>query len=451
MISFADAFAHASANGGLPRRYWISRARVPACFLSAPVAGADADFDGALLLDILIDGDRLVAIAAAGAAPREDACIDAAGRMVWPTLVDMHTHLDKAQVIPRVMPDGSFAGGRTGTVKDREFWSHDDLRRRMDFALRCSYVHGVSAVRTHIDSFPELAERSWEVFRELRAKWAGRVALQGVSLFTLDLLRTDYGVKIADLTAASGGVLGGVTRAAGKDHVGTLDDTDALLDRLLALAAERGLDVDLHVDESADLTAFSLPRIAAAVIRNRFAGRLVCGHCINLALQPEEVARRTIELCAEARLNVVTLPAVMMYLQDREPRRTPRWRGVTLVHEFKQAGVPVAIGGDNVRDTWNAYGDHDMVEAFRQSVLILQLDHPFGDAPTMAGAIPGEIIREPSAGRLAVGGPANLIAFSARTLNELMCRPQSDRVVLNRGRPVRDKLPDYAELDPVET
>ena len=49
--------------------------------------------------------------------------------------------------------------------------------------------------------------------------------------------------------AASGGILGGVTRAVG-NHGRLLDDIDPLLDTLLRLASERNLDVDLHVDES---------------------------------------------------------------------------------------------------------------------------------------------------------------------------------------------------------
>ena len=428
--------------------YWLQGARVPACFLATQIPGAVADADGAQLVDIEIADGRIAAIAPAGQqAPEGVPAVALGNRQVWPTLVDMHAHLDKAHVIPRVMPDGTFTGGRVGTVADRRFWSHDDLRRRMGFALRCAYVHGVSAVRTHLDSFEELADRSWEVFRDVRAEWADRITLQGVALVSLDMFRGDYGVKLADLVARSGGLLGAVTRAMGKDHVGTLEDTDALLDTLLRLAAERGLDVDLHVDESADLTAFSLPHVAQAVMRNRFGGTVTCSHCINLALQPDDVARRTIELCAASGIAVATMPTPMMYLQDRAPGRTPRWRGVTLVHELRAAGIPVAIGGDNCRDTWYAYGDHDVLDTLQQSVRIFHLDHPFGEAPAMVGAIAARIMREPSIGSIAVGGPARLILFGARTLNELMCRPQSDRIVINRGVRVRDKLPDYAELD----
>jgi cytosine deaminase len=428
--------------------YWLRRARVLACFLTAPIPAAPTDSDGAALLDLLIADGRIARIVPSPLeAPEGVALVDVVGRQVWPTLVDMHAHLDKCHVIPRVNPDGSFTGGRVGTVHDRSFWSHDDLYRRMSFGLRCAYAHGVSVIRTHLDSHEGLAERSWSVFRELRAEWAGRVALQGVALVPMDAFRSDYGVYLADLVAESGGVLGGVTRATGHDHVGTLSDTDAILDTILRLATERGLDVDLHVDESDDLEAFSLPHVAQAVLRNRFANRVVCDHCVNLALQPEEVAQRTIALCTEAGLSVVTLPTPMVYLQDRKPGRTPRWRGVTLVHELRGAGVPVAIAGDNCRDTWYPYGDHDMLDTLQQAVRIFHLDHPLADAAPLVGPVPADMIRAQGHGRIAEGGAARLILFGARTLNELLCRPQADRVVLSHGQRLGDALPDYEELD----
>jgi cytosine deaminase len=35
----------------------------------------------------------------------------------------------------------------------------------------------------------------------------------------------------------------------------------------------------------------------------------------------------------------------------------------------------------------------------------------------------------------------------ARSFDELVSRPQSDRAVLRAGRPIDTRLPDYAELD----
>jgi cytosine deaminase len=137
----------------------------------------------------------------------------------------------------------------------------------------------------------------------------------------------------------------------------------------------------------------------------------------------------------------------MMYLMDRQPGRTPRWRGVTLAHEIRAAGIPIALGGDNCRDAWYPYGDHDMVDIFRRGVHTFQLDHPIAQTPAMVGPIPAEIIGEKQAGLIAAGREARLILFRARSINEVMSRPQSDRIVLNCGRRVTDRLPDYSELD----
>ncbi len=431
-------------------RWWLGQARVPACLLASPVAGAAADPDGALLLDLLLDRGQVAAIRpAATVAPTEPA-VDLGGRQVWPALVDMHAHLDKGHTIPRAQNrDGSFEGAIEGVREDRpRYWTLDDVSRRMEFALRCAHVHGVAAIRTHIDSYEPQAPISWAAVRTLRDRWAGRIALQAVALVSIDVYREPWGRGLADLVADSGGVLGAVTRdGAGGDGHDAPSDTDALLDRLFQLAAERGLDVDLHVDETGDPRAAALGRVADAVRRTRFRGRVVCGHCCSLAVQDEAVIQRTLARCADAGIAIVTLPTVNMYLQDRGLARTPRWRGVTPVHELRAAGIPVAIAGDNCRDPFHAYGDHDMVDTFRQAVRILHLDHPVGDAPALVGPVPAGIIQARGLGTIAEGAPARMILFNARSYNELLSRPQADRIVLDHGRRITDPLPDYSELD----
>src|SRR5258708_15997028 len=326
------------------QRYWIRQARVPICFLPGRPQIV-VDRDGATLIDLLVHNDSIAAIEPAGAAASAELpAIDLKSHHVWPTLIDMHAHLDKGHIVTRAEnPDGSFAGALQSTSEDRTHrWTAEDIKRRMEFGLRCAYVHGVAAIRTHLDS-PELnhAQRSWAVFREARAEWADRILLQAVALVPIDAFRTPYGEELADLVAASGGILGGVTRGVGGVHGQLLDDIDPLLDSLLSLASERGLDVDLHVDESGDPAATALAHCAAAVLRNRLRGRVVCGHCCSLAVQPEEQIRWTLDLCAEAGIAIVTLPTVNLYLQDRSDGRTPRWRGVAPIHEMRHRGIPV--------------------------------------------------------------------------------------------------------------
>ena len=428
-------------------RFTLRRARVPVCMLAEPADGAAADTEGVVMLDIALEAGRVARLSPAGAAFESDPpSIDLEGRMVWPTLIDMHAHLDKGESIPRVQPDGTLDGGVLGTEADRAHWTHADLMRRMRFGVRCAYAQGVSAIRTHLDCQVP-APGSWAAFQELRTEWSGRLALQAVGLAPLDVFLTDYGTQLADTVAAMGGVLGGFTDTLGNLPGATDQTIDDLLDPFFRLAAERDLDVDLHVDQSADTRAFFLPQVARAALRTRFKRRVVVDHCVNLALQPEALARETIALCAEADIAFVTLPTPMMYLMDRAAGRTPRWRGVTLAHEIRAAGIPIALGGDNCRDAWYPYGDHDMVDIFRQGVRIFQLDHPVADTPAMVGPVPAAIIREDALGSIGVGREARLILFRARTLNEVLSRPQSDRIVLDRGRRIPDALPDYTELD----
>ncbi len=310
----------------------------------------------------------------------------------------------------------------------------------MAFSLACAYGHGTRALRTHLNSIGSQTAISWPVFAELRAAWAERLALQAVSLTPLDAFRDEAAAAaIADTVAAHGGILGAVTHA--------VPANSALLARVFAHAEARGLDLDFHVDETADPAAASLRAVAETALARRFPGRIVCGHCCSLARQEPAEAERTLELVAAAGIAVVSLPMCNLFLQDRVPGRTPRWRGVTLVHEMAARGIPVAFSSDNTRDPFYGYGDLDAVEVFREAARIAHLDRPVGDWPRAVTTTPARVMGLADADGLAVGGAADLILFRARFWHELLARPQSDRVVLRRGAAIDATPPDYRELD----
>jgi cytosine deaminase len=431
------------------RRYWLANARVPLCLVSGEAESvAPVDGEGVADVDLMID-DGVVTRVERSNPSRADALarVDIGGRQVWPTLIDIHTHLDKGHTVERSPnPDGTFHSARLAAVADRPNWTPADLRRRIDFGLRCAYGHGVSAIRTHIDTYHDTAERSWQVLCEMRERWHGKVDLQAVSLCPIDLLQDEFGDKVAAIVAASGGLLGGVTRASVGNHGAPLDNIDSLLDRVFALAMRHDLDIDLHVDETHDPAAATLPFVARAALRHGYKGRVVCGHCCSLAMQPDSEVDRTLDLVAEAEIAIITLPTVNMYLQDRKEKRTPRWRGVTVVHEMLKRGIRVAAAGDNCRDSFHAYGDHDVIDTFRQTIRILHLDHPVAGAPVLVGRAPSEIGNFPGHGQIRVGAPARIVVFNARTINEIISRPHSDRVIIDRGERRMETVPDYSEL-----
>jgi cytosine/creatinine deaminase len=427
------------------QRLRITDARVPLCLLDGGFQDAG---EGLAWVHIEIADGRIAGLSPAAAeVQRNDAAlfegaarIDQKGGQVWPGLVDVHTHLDKGHIWPRAPnPDGSFAAALEAVRADRANWSADDVRRRFEFGLRCALAHGTVAIRTHLDCPRPLWLTNWDVFAELREHWAERITLQAVSLATLEDLEDDFGEALADLVASARAVFGAVTYM----HPAI----DRQLNRLFALADTRGLDLDLHVDESLDPTAESLRHIAEAALRQRFAGRILCGHCCSLAAQAPDEALRTLDLVAKAGIAVVSLPMCNLYLQDRVPGRTPRRRGVTLLHEIAARGIPVAIASDNCRDPFFAYGDHDLVEVFREAVRIAQLDCPVGTWPRAVALTPAEIMGLPEHGKVTVGAPADLVLFRARSYSELLARPQTDRIVLRSGRPIDPTPPDHRELD----
>ncbi|WP_298962185.1 cytosine deaminase [uncultured Roseibium sp.] len=417
----------------------IKNATVPACLL-ADTQGSDP----ACLLarDLKVVDGKLLEVAPAGSLTGADPSLDLDSGLVLPAFVDLHTHLDKGHIWPRkANPDGSFMGALTAVGEDRiAYWSADDLRARMEFSLKCAYAHGTAAIRTHLDSIPPQEDITWPVFEEMRTDWSGRINLQGVCLFGIDRLAEDrdYLSGIAEKVRKADGIMGAVTYM--------IPDLERHLEDVFRAAMDRGLDLDFHVDETLDPAAVTLRHIAETAQRLKFDGKIVCGHCCSLSVHPADEIDRTLDLLAGAGIAVVSLPMCNMYLQDRVPGRTPRRRGVTLLHEMKQRGISVAVASDNTRDPFYAYGDLDMVEVYTQATRILHLDHPIGDWISTVTTTPAQLMDIP-AGKLDTGAPADLVLFKARDWNELLSRPAGPRSVLRAGSLIDQTLPDYRDLD----
>lgn len=372
----------------------------------------------------------------------QGAVIDQQGGLLLPCFVDVHTHLDKGHLWTRTPnPDGTFAGALAAVAQDaQQHWTEEDLYQRMSFGLQCSYAHGTQAIRTHLDSSGSLGQRVWKVFESLKQEWNDRLTLEGVAL----LPPTAYEQPESDLealldtVAACQGLLGGVF----------FSDPQLFhwLDRLFPLAQAWGLPLDLHVDESDNPQDRALLSIAQRKRQHHFSLPVVCGHCCSLSLQSPNDLEETIAAVKAADIAIVSLPLCNLYLQDRHSHQTPRWRGITALHELKQAGVPLALASDNCRDPFYAFGDHDGLEVLRESTRIAHLDHPFGDWVTALTSTPAKWMGLPTSAQIQIGAPANFILFQGRTWNELLSRPESDRRVFRAGIEIKAKPPSYRDL-----
>jgi cytosine deaminase len=423
-------------------RYWLINAHCPVTLLPAhwPDGG---DRTGLVPVNLCLADGQLVAVQPAALTPADTLPrVDLQGRLVLPGFVDSHTHLDKGHIWERSPnPDGTFTGALHATRADAAaHWHHDDVRRRMEFGLRCSEAHGTTAIRTHIDCGNGQAKISLPIAAQLREEWRDRITLQIVSLLTLNDFLTPAGVAVADQIADLGAVLGAVTYP----H----PNLDQQLDTFFQLAADRQIEqLDFHADETKDPTSMSLRHLAQAALRHSFQGQILCGHCCSLAMQAPEEVDITLNLVREAGIELVSLPMCNLFLQDRRTDgTTPRWRGVTLAHEARRAGISLSFASDNCRDPFYGFGDHDMLEVWTQSVRIAHLDYPYGDWIQTVNDQPS---RSMGLGhnRLEPGRSADLVIFPARYYSELLARSQHDRLVLRHGKPSDRTLPDYAELD----
>jgi cytosine deaminase len=430
----------------------LKRARIPAAVLPRSLADALMDpIEPTVLCDIVLDGAGITSVVRSEGTPAPQAhargaagAVNLEGSMVFPGFVDAHVHIDKCFTWGR-------APNRTGTFgealevlhRDKDNWTRQDILRRAGFALRCAWEHGTRAVRTHVDTGLPWGEVSHAAMQELREEWKGRIELQTVPLTGIADYSGADGDAIADLALKYGAcALGGFSPMAA--------DMPRMLDRVLAMAKDRGVGVDLHVDENGNPAEEVLRTVAEAVIRNRFELPVVCGHCCSLAVQEPQRRGSTIALVREAAIRVVSLPLCNLYLQDRRGTKspgTPHWRGITLVHELLDAGVPVACASDNVRDAFYAYGDFDASEVYIQSVRIAHLDSRLGPSVGVVTTTAADIIGLPTLGRIAPGSPAQLVVFPARSFSEFLSRPGSRRRLVD-GESIRDaRTPGYAELD----
>jgi cytosine deaminase len=425
-------------------RYRLKNAHVPTCLLETGRFSPQTA-EGLVALDFEIFQGAIAQITPTASQTDSETenipTIDLKQGIILPRLIDLHTHLDKGHIWERTgNAEGTFQQALTSSLADAsQYWQPEDVRRRVEFGLKCSYAHGTAAIRTHLDAYGEQAQISFSIFKELQKDWSERILLQAVSLVPLDYYQTEEGIALADLVAETGGILGGVAY--------TTPDLDSQLDAVFLLAKERNLNLDFHADENGDPNSTCLLKIAEAALRNQFTGQILCGHCCSLAVQPPALVSQTLKLVKQAGIGIVSLPMCNLFLQDRHACRTPYWRGVTRVHELKQAGIPIAFASDNCRDPFYGFGDHDVLEVFTQAVRIAHLDTPYSNWCSSVTKTAADLMGVPKLGRIKVGLPADLILFKARYFSELLSRPQCDRLVLQQGKLITEPLPDYTELD----
>ncbi|NIS36174.1 MAG: amidohydrolase family protein, partial [Actinobacteria bacterium] len=202
----------------------------------------------------------------------------------------------------------------------------------------------------------------------------------------------------------------------GVDFVGGCPHLDpdgpALIRNAIALAADAGIGIDLHVDEMLDPSVLTLRELALQVIDSGFGGLVAASHCVTLGMQPPSVQLEVAGLVAEAGIAVFPLPQTNLFLQGRDhPTGTPR--GLTAVAALQECGALVAAGADNVQDPFNLVGRSDPLET---AALMVMAGHQLPDAAyDMVGNNGRRALGLPPVD-MKPGDPADLVAIDAPSI-----------------------------------
>lgn len=343
-----------------------------------------------------------------------------------PAFAEPHAHLDKAFLAEVVdNPSGDLMGAILAMEAHRSNITLEDTIERAERAARLLAANGCTAIRTHADTVSAAehgtnrALMSVEALIEVREKLRDLVEIQVVALCGWPSIGPAGAEQRALLREA---IAMGVDVVGGCPHLE--DDPHEANDLFLTMAAEAGLPVDLHTDETLDPARFALDDLSLRVVATGFPHLVTASHCVSLGVQPPEVQRRVAEQVAAAGIAVIALPHTNLFLQGRgHPSATPR--GLTAVHALLAAGVDVAAGGDNLQDPFNPIGRADPLET---AGLMLIAGH----------LLPDQALRTVStAARQAMGlGPTNdHVLVRATTVREAIAFGPSERTVV-RGKQV---------------
>jgi len=324
--------------------------------------------DGRREQDILIKDGLIQAVGPQIDARGRDE-LDVSGRLVTPPFVDCHFHMDATLSLglPRLNRSGTLLEGIQLWNELKPLLTVEAVVDRAMAYCDMAVAQGIGAIRSHVDVCdPRLT--GVEALLEVRRRVAPYLTLQLVA-FPQDGLYRSPGARENLLRALDLGVeiVGGIPH-----FERTMEDGRRSVVELCELAADRGLMVDLHCDETDDPLSRHIETLACETQRLGLGGRVAGSHLTSMHSMDNYYVSKLIPLIAKAGVAAIANPLINITLQGRHDTY-PKRRGLTRVAELAAAGVCVAFGHDCVMDPWYSLGSGDMLEVAHMAVHIGQL------------------------------------------------------------------------------
>ena len=398
--------------------------------------------DGRTGVDIAVEHGRIAAIghALAVAAGRE---IDAGGDLVSAPFVDAHFHMDAtlSYGLPRVNASGTLLEGIAlwGELKP-ELTQQALVERALQY---CDWAvaRGLLAIRSHVDVCDDRL-LAVEALLDVKRRVAPYLDLQLVAFPQDGVLRSP--TAFANLKRA---IAMGVDVVGGIPHFErTMADGAESVRLLCEFAADQGLRVDMHCDESDDPLSRHIETLAYHSHRLGLHGRVTGSHLTSMHSMDNYYVSKLLPLIREGGVAAIANPLINITLQGRHDSY-PKRRGMTRVPEMLAAGIDVAFGHDCVMDPWYSLGSGDMLEVAHMGLHVAQMtgQDAMRACFTAVTDTPARILGLDGYG-VAVGCHADLVLLDAADPVEAIRLRAPRRLVMRRGAIVAESPRAQARL-----
>ena len=399
--------------------------------------------DGRVGIDIGIKDGKIAALEVALSTKAQEE-IDASGYLVSPPFVDSHFHMDATLSLglPRLNQSGTLLEGIALWGELKPHLTVEAIKERALRYCDLAVARGLLAIRSHVDICdPRLL--AVDALLEVRKEVAPYLDLQLVAFPQDGYLRDTGAAKLMETALDRGvDVVGGIPH-----FERTMDEGKKSVEVLCRIAAERGLRVDMHCDESDDPNSRHIETLTAETVRHGLQGRVTGSHLTSMHSMDNYYVSKLLPLMAEAEINVVANPLINITLQGRHDTY-PKRRGMTRVPELIDAGVKVAFGHDCVMDPWYSLGSADMLEVASMGLHVAQLIgvEQMKSCFRAITEIPAAILGLEGYG-LEKGCNADLVILQAADPVEALRLKANRLFVIRHGRIISSSAPVEAELN----
>ncbi|MBC7994090.1 MAG: amidohydrolase family protein [Rhizobacter sp.] len=325
--------------------------------------------DGSTGVDVLAQGGRIVAVGPHLSAPEGTPVLAAEGHLLSPPFVDAHFHMDAtlSHGLPRVNQSGTLLEGIALWGELKPLLTQEALVERALQYCDWAVAKGLLAIRTHVDVCDDRL-LAVDALLHVKAQVKPYLDMQLVAFPQDGVLRAPNAlVNLKRALDRGVDVVGGIPH-----FERTMADGAESVRLLCEVAAERGLRVDMHCDETDDPMSRHIETLAFHTQRLNLHGRVAGSHLTSMHSMDNYYVSKLIPLIAEAQVHAIPNPLANIVLQGRHDTY-PKRRGMTRVPELMAAGVTVAFGHDSVMDPWYSLGSGDMLEVAHMGLHVGQM------------------------------------------------------------------------------